>query len=211
MIRGAQQNDWQDIMDIYAIARAFMKQAGNPTQWGNNDPDPAVIRRDMDDGNFFVLEREGRVQAVFSLVPGPDPTYGEIDGAWLRDTPYWAIHRVASRGEAHGLTGEIFRWCMDPVRPTCASTPTPTTSPCSGPLKNSALSTAASSRPTTERPGSPLRKSNRQKSNSHNKTGRFFQRNGPFCYRFGLIRRSKTAGGRSPRRPLGSACPENSG
>ena len=53
------------------------------------------------------------MQAVFSLVPGPDPTYGEIDGAWLRDTPYWAIHRVASRGEAHGLTGEIFRWCMD--------------------------------------------------------------------------------------------------
>ena len=67
----------------------------------------------MADGNFFVLEREGRVQAVFSLVPGPDPTYGEIDGAWLRDTPYWAIHRVASRGEAHGLTGEIFTWCMD--------------------------------------------------------------------------------------------------
>ena len=91
MIRGAQQNDWQDIMDIYAIARAFMKQAGNPTQWGDKNPDPAVIRRDMADGNFFVLEREGRVQAVFSLVPGPDPTYGEIDGAWLRDTPYWAI------------------------------------------------------------------------------------------------------------------------
>ena len=113
MIRGAQQTDWQDIMDIYAIARAFMKQAGNPTQWGDKNPDPAVIRRDMADGNFFVLEREGRVQAVFSLVPGPDPTYGEIDGAWLRDTPYWAIHRVASRGEAHGLTGEIFTWCMD--------------------------------------------------------------------------------------------------
>ena len=113
MIRAAQQTDWQDIMDIYAIARAFMKRAGNPTQWGNNDPDPAVIRRDMADGNFFVLEREGRVQAVFSLVPGPDPTYGEIDGAWLSDAPYWAIHRVASRGEAHGLTGEIFTWCMD--------------------------------------------------------------------------------------------------
>ena len=113
MIRGAQQADWQDITDIYTIARSFMRQAGNPTQWGNNDPDPAVIRRDMADGNFFVLEREGRVQAVFSLVPGPDPTYGEIDGAWLRDTPYWAIHRVASRGEAHGLTGELFHWCMD--------------------------------------------------------------------------------------------------
>ena len=113
MNRGAQQADWQDITDIYTIARSFMRQAGNPTQWGNNDPDPAVIRRDMADGNFFVLEREGRVQAVFSLVPGPDPTYGEIDGAWLRDTPYWAIHRVASRGKAHGLTGEIFRWCMD--------------------------------------------------------------------------------------------------
>ena len=45
--------------------------------------------------------------------PGEDPTYGEIDGAWLSDGPYCTIHRVASRGEAHGLTGEIFHWCMD--------------------------------------------------------------------------------------------------
>lgn len=30
MIRGAQQADWQDITDIYTIARSFMRQAGNP-------------------------------------------------------------------------------------------------------------------------------------------------------------------------------------
>ena len=53
------------------------------------------------------------MQAVFSFLPGEDPTYGEIDGAWLSDEPYCTIHRVASRGEAHGLTGEIFHWCMD--------------------------------------------------------------------------------------------------
>ena len=113
MIRGAQQADWQDITDIYTIARSFMRQTGNPTQWGDKNPDPAVIRRDMAEGNFYVLEREGRVQAVFSFLPGEDPTYGEIDGAWLSDGPYCTIHRVASRGETHGLTGEIFHWCMD--------------------------------------------------------------------------------------------------
>ena len=95
MIRGAQQADWQDITDIYTIARSFMRQAGNPTQWGDKNPDPAVIRRDMAEGNFYVLEREGRVQAVFSFLPGEDPTYGEIDGAWLSDGPYCTIHRVA--------------------------------------------------------------------------------------------------------------------
>ena len=55
MIRGAQQADWQDITDIYTIARSFMRQTGNPTQWGDKNPDPAVIRRDMAEGNFYVL------------------------------------------------------------------------------------------------------------------------------------------------------------
>ena len=32
MIRGAQQADWQDITDIYTIARSFMRQVGNPTR-----------------------------------------------------------------------------------------------------------------------------------------------------------------------------------
>ena len=174
MIRGAQQADWQDITDIYTIARSFMRQAGNPTQWGDKNPDPAVIRRDMAEGNFYVLEREGRVQAVFSFLPGEDPTYGEIDGAWLeRAGPTAPSTGWPAGGRPTDSPGKFFIGAWTGAA-TCASTPTPTTSPCSGPLKNSALSTAASSRPTTEHPGSPLRKSNR-----HNRAGRFFQGSGP--------------------------------
>ena len=32
MIRIARPSDWQDIMDIYANARRFMRETGNPTQ-----------------------------------------------------------------------------------------------------------------------------------------------------------------------------------
>ena len=96
MIRGAQQADWQDITDIYTIARSFMCQTGNPTQWGDKNPDPAVIRRDMAEGNFYVLEREGRVQAVFSFLPGEDPTYGEIDGAWPVSYTHLTLPTIAT-------------------------------------------------------------------------------------------------------------------
>lgn len=189
MIRGAQQADWQDITDIYTIARSFMRQTGNPTQWGDKNPDPAVIRRDMAQGNFYVLEREGRVQAVFSFLPGEDPTYGEIDGAWLSDRPYWAIHRVASRGEAHGLTGEIFTWCMDRCGHLRIDTHADN-KPMQRAIEKFRLCLLRHHQgPRRHAQDLPLRKLNR-----HNKPGRFFQRNGPVLYGFGLIRRSKTPG-----------------
>ena len=41
------------ILQIYAHAREAMAASGNPTQWGDKNPDPAVIRRDMAEGNFY--------------------------------------------------------------------------------------------------------------------------------------------------------------
>lgn len=112
LIRPARPGDLGDILDIYAAARRFMKAAGNPTQWGDTDPREELVREDIRLGHSHVVEVEGRIQAVFAMIPGEDPTYRVIEGAWLDDGPYCAVHRVASRGEVPGLTTEIFRWVL---------------------------------------------------------------------------------------------------
>ena len=113
MIRTAQPSDWQDIQDIYAIARRFMRENGNPTQWGDSFPPEELIREDIRLGRNYVCEVDGRVQAVFALISGEDPTYQVIQGAWLNDRPYCAIHRVASRGEVKGISSQILTWCLE--------------------------------------------------------------------------------------------------
>ena len=113
MIRNARPSDWDDIMEIYAIARGFMKTAGNPTQWGDIFPPEDMVRNDIEVQQNYVVEIDGRVQAVFAMIPGVDPTYLVIEGAWLNDEPYAAVHRVASRGEVKGLTGMILDWAME--------------------------------------------------------------------------------------------------
>lgn len=113
MIRRARPEDLEEILEIYAIARRFMKKTGNPTQWGDAFPPEALIREDIRLGQSYVCQLGDRLQAVFAMIPGEDPTYREIQGAWLNDLPYCAVHRVASRGEVRGLAGEILAWCLE--------------------------------------------------------------------------------------------------
>lgn len=113
MIRNALPRDYEEIQEIYAIARGFMKTAGNPTQWGDTFPPVDMVETDIREGLNYVVELDGRIQAVFAMIPGEDPTYVHIEGAWLNDAPYAAVHRVASRGEVKGLTGMILDWAME--------------------------------------------------------------------------------------------------
>ena len=113
MIRPARPADLDQILEIYAAARRFMKRSGNPTQWGDTEPREELVRADIRLGQSYVVELDGRLQADFAMIPGEDPTYRVIEGAWLDDSPYCAVHRVASRGEVPGLATEIFRWVLE--------------------------------------------------------------------------------------------------
>lgn len=113
VIRWALPADWTDISEIYAAARQFMRQAGNPDQWGDAFPPEELIREDLRLGRNYVCELEGRVQGVFAFIPGEDPTYQVIQGAWLSSRPYCAVHRLASRGEVPGVAGLILGWCLE--------------------------------------------------------------------------------------------------
>ena len=111
MIRKALRKDFPEILAIYENARKFMAENGNPNQWGKTNPPQSVLERDIDLGQLYVVVREERIRGVFAFIPGIDPTYGYIDGAWRSDVPYAAIHRVASDGSGGILKDAVgFGW-----------------------------------------------------------------------------------------------------
>lgn len=109
-IRRAVPEDLPEMQRLFACARAFMKKSGNPTQWGDNRPPASRVEADIAAGNSYVCSRGGRLVATFALVPGADPTYAQIDGAWLHERPYSTLHRVASDGTIRGVSRAIFAW-----------------------------------------------------------------------------------------------------
>ena len=89
-----------EIVPINDLARAFMRTYGNMTQWPTaNYPSLESATADLEDAILYVVEGESGILGTFVLVEGPDPTYGYIEnGTWRQDTPYAAVHRVASIG-----------------------------------------------------------------------------------------------------------------
>ena len=103
MIRQADERDVSDIMRVYAAARAFMRASGNYAQWSGGYPSEEIVRTDILQGVSYVLENgAGHLHAVFALIPGDDPTYARIEGAWRDDSPYATIHRAGSDGTERG-------------------------------------------------------------------------------------------------------------
>lgn len=108
-IRKTEITDLQAILEIYSRARDFMRESGNPTQWGDDRPRESAVRADIERGASYAVECGGQVVGVFAFIIGEEPTYQKIDGAWLNDEPYGTVHRLASDGKAHG----VFSACMD--------------------------------------------------------------------------------------------------
>lgn len=102
MIRQASVQDIPEILRIYEAGRAFMRRSGNRTQWTGGYPSEQLVRADIERGVCFVLESEEHLAAVFALIPGDDPTYAYIEGAWRDPSPYAVIHRAASDGSERG-------------------------------------------------------------------------------------------------------------
>ncbi len=112
-IRKTTLADIPEIMEIYTIARSFMRKTGNPTQWAGGYPKEELIRKDIASGDSYVAVENGRIEVVFFYRKGEDPTYKVIeDGAWLDDEPYAVLHRIASRGDVKGSGSACIQWCL---------------------------------------------------------------------------------------------------
>ncbi len=108
-IRTATTGDLDALERIYAAARRFMAENGNPTQWGDGRPTHDEIAETVRAGACLVgVDEADEPHFAFSLYTEPDPTYARIyDGAWPNDAPYVTIHRVASDGTGHGVFASI--------------------------------------------------------------------------------------------------------
>ena len=114
LIRKTLESDIPAVMAIFDTARAFMRAHGNREQWPVGTPSREVIEADITVGGSYVCEAGGRVVATFAFLPGPDPTYAQIEGeGWHGDGPYCVLHRVASDGSTHGVTAAMFAFAKE--------------------------------------------------------------------------------------------------
>lgn len=110
--------DLPSIMKIITQAQEYLRVSGID-QWQNGYPSEDVIRKDIEQGNSYVLTRDGVVLATAVLEFGGDPNYAKIyDGAWSSAREYGAIHRIAvmsdqkGRGLANRMLSSFANLCL---------------------------------------------------------------------------------------------------
>ena len=114
-IRSARLEDLDEILKIYAFAKKFMVETGNPTQWAGSYPQRELLEEDIQNHGLYVVTEEGQICGVFYFVIGPDPTYAIIEkGAWHSDQEYGTIHRIAGNGTG-GVFGAALDFCRSQI------------------------------------------------------------------------------------------------
>lgn len=115
-IRKALPADLEEIMQIYAEARNFMVQTGNPHQWAERGwPPKWLIQRDIEEEKCYVCQDEDALAAVFfyDYGEGVDPCYAVIEGpGWCKEGPYGVVHRIAAR-KGRGAGKLCIQWAWD--------------------------------------------------------------------------------------------------
>ena len=112
MIRKAVMEDMEQLKIVYHNARQYMKQTGNPTQWGDTNPAIERLEKDIEIGQLYVCHEGEEIYGAFVLQFGIEPNYvTPYEGAWLNDAPYGTIHRIGSGGTHKGVFDEAIGWC----------------------------------------------------------------------------------------------------
>ena len=112
--RRTNRRDIDVILNIYDSARRYMKENGNPDQWGDVHPDEKTILSDIENGQHFLCSDGNRILACFAYIEGEDPTYKIIvKGKWLDNNPYGVIHRIAVLEHGKGIGSSCIKWCFE--------------------------------------------------------------------------------------------------
>ena len=113
LIRHATYADVKEAGMIYELARAFMKETGNPDQWSGQYPNECDIVSGIEDGTSYVCTDGEEIVGVFYFKVGADPSYKEIyQGSWKSDEAYGAVHRIAVKYHGRGIAKFIFDECF---------------------------------------------------------------------------------------------------
>ena len=111
MIRKARKDDLNRILEIYDIAKSYMRKNGNLNQWNNNYPNEEILLNDINNSSLYVYENNNIIHAVFALIIGIDKTYNYIEnGHWLSELTYGTLHRIASDQEERNIFNKIIEF-----------------------------------------------------------------------------------------------------
>ncbi|MBR0439091.1 MAG: GNAT family N-acetyltransferase [Clostridia bacterium] len=100
---------------LYEISKSASKVLGerHVDQWqGDEAPRREEFRELILNGDGYVLtDEESEIIGFAAIIEGPDESYAVIDGKWLTEAPYCAVHKVmtdpAFRGK--GFSKELFK------------------------------------------------------------------------------------------------------
>lgn len=113
-IRKTTMADFGRAMELYAMARQFMKDHGNPTQWGDRHPPKEQVMEDIQSGRSYLCVEDGQVLGIFYFSVEQEPDYARIyEGAWINEEPYGVMHRVAAPGIRKGTASFCVGWCLE--------------------------------------------------------------------------------------------------
>lgn len=115
IIRRALRTDLDSVMNIYAKARQYMKEQGNPEQWGDDYPSKQLIEADIDADKCYVCEKDGVIGAAFYYAIENDKSYELVeDGEWRNDRAYGVVHRIAVGENMHnqGIAGKCIAYAI---------------------------------------------------------------------------------------------------
>lgn len=112
MVRPAKPDELGRILEIYAAARRYMAENGNPAQWGSSYPRRELLEEDLRRGQLYVVTEGDKIHGAFVLALGEETTYAEMEnGAWEHDGPYGTIHRGRRRRHGKGVFAQCVAYC----------------------------------------------------------------------------------------------------
>ena len=86
-IRKAVKADTPRLKEVFAAARQFMVETGNPTQWTDGYPSDELLQADIDSGDCYTIANDGEhIVATFVLRP-PILRYMAAPGLAIAPTP----------------------------------------------------------------------------------------------------------------------------
>jgi ribosomal protein S18 acetylase RimI-like enzyme len=109
--RLAEQKDLDEMCRITEEAKEQLRRLGLD-QWQKGYPSREVWEMDIEEQMAWLAVEEGQILGVFAFQVTPDISYGEIEGAWLTDSPYASMHRVcvSDSCKGKGVAGQMFRY-----------------------------------------------------------------------------------------------------
>lgn len=105
----AQPHHLNDMCRITEQAKQQLKRMGLD-QWQKGYPSKEVWESDIAKQCTWLAVEDGQILGQFAFQITPDPSYEEIDGSWLTDSPYASMHRVcvSDHYKGKGIAGKMF-------------------------------------------------------------------------------------------------------